>query len=670
MNLQPDNSQPGLLANPAWQPGTPGTFAIVIGASHYRHLAGGQDPAPETYSLGQLAVSALTAFEWYRWLKSTYTYSDAPLARCWLLLSPTDAERDFEPELAASTAEASFDNCKRALGYWWQQMRDLPAAAAAKSRAFFFFSGHGIEIYQDKQILLPADYLAPPARSWNDAMSTENLKRALASLDVPEQFFFLDACRNGNADLRRKVINGSSILNEDQSDRVNPDVIAPLFFATSSGQQAFQQPDPDKGLSLFGSALLDGLNGKPDIALVQQDPDFVVTLYALQRFVKRRVQELLAKAGENVRQPVQMSGVVDDATITYLKAYAVRAARGAAPGGFAREYEDGFESTGILGPVARGGEAPVENALLVKMIPSLDLIQKFEQGDFDAGHDIFGSESITGLWQPQNVRVYAFGGKQWLPPSPYRFGEIARTADTSSYRLELEFLVDDPVGYWLELLCQEKTWGCVLPAIGAPGVRYLLEFDVTARQPRELTRLEAGLALSNNGVLGDAARLWQKYRNSDLGATIQVLDASDLRELVRGKVDNPLAALTAAIVLMRGKRSDLLKEWLQNLAHLFPNLPDGAVLWAEHLAREGKTGEALDALAPLAGSPLPFTSEAFSYAARLTRVLMRGKAPVQLPRYDERLDQALPYLRPGGLFTVYTEIDSRATRVVLGTAGR
>ena len=40
-----------------------------------------------------------------------------------------------------------------------------------KSRAVFFFSGHGMEISNDHQVLLPADYLAPPAENPNRALS-------------------------------------------------------------------------------------------------------------------------------------------------------------------------------------------------------------------------------------------------------------------------------------------------------------------------------------------------------------------------------------------------------------------------------------------------------------------------------------------------------------------
>jgi len=693
MKLVADNSQPGLLVNPDWQAGQPGTFAVIIGASRYRWLAGGGDNvAAETYGLGQLAVSALTAFEWFRWLTTAYTFAEAPLARCWLMLAPTAAEQAFESNLADYPAEPTFDNCRKALAYWWDTMRSLPAAAASRSRALFFFSGHGIEIYQDKQILLPSDYLCPPARSWNDAISTENLKRALASLAVPSQFFFLDACRNGNADLRRKVVNGSSILNEEQSDLVNPDLVAPLMYATSSGQQAFQQPDPGKGLSLFGSALLDGLNGKPEISLVHHDPDYAVNLYALQAFVKNRVRELLAQAGENVRQPVQMSGVVDDATVTFLKPYTIRAWRTNLEGGFAREAASDWGPGAPVAAVVKD----LPTALPDIIEPSPELNQLYRTGDFNAGHEIFGSEDVTELWLPSNLSVYAIGAKNWITFPFLTIRRIERNSSGSngaarSYRVEIAFTIPDQVGYWLEIRsAHDKIWGCVLPSpirvdhAGIPlsePIHFLLDFDAapSGAFPAELTRFEAYLATSNEGGLGEAARLWQKYRNGDLGEAIRVFekDASDLREIVRTKLDDPLAALVAAVVLMRGRRSDLLNDWLLNLANWFPRLPDGNALWSEHLMRkqtpsDQEKQDSARSLSLLAKRPLPFTSEGFSYASRLARLFTGIKSSYaaefggSLLQLANRLEQAVPYLRPGGLFTAYSEMEPLTGPTLLG----
>jgi hypothetical protein len=72
-------------------------FAVVIGVSHYLHLAEGESPAPEIFGLGQLRVSALTAFEVFRWLAEGYRVKGCPLAKCWLLLSPNEEEKVHAP---------------------------------------------------------------------------------------------------------------------------------------------------------------------------------------------------------------------------------------------------------------------------------------------------------------------------------------------------------------------------------------------------------------------------------------------------------------------------------------------------------------------------------------------------------------------------------------------
>jgi hypothetical protein len=102
MKLVPKDGAPegqGLWANPDWKPGMPGTFAVIIGVSRYRHLENGEHPTDpqgkpwikEARDLDQLHVSALTAFRVFRWLSAHYRH-EAPLVYCWLMLSPTPAE--------------------------------------------------------------------------------------------------------------------------------------------------------------------------------------------------------------------------------------------------------------------------------------------------------------------------------------------------------------------------------------------------------------------------------------------------------------------------------------------------------------------------------------------------------------------------------------------------
>ena len=81
-------------------------------------------------------------------------------------------------------------------------MSKLPATAAANSRSVFFFSGHGLEVIEDRQILLPSDYL-DPGTPIDRAISTQNISRGLKALPIPLHFLFVDACRNDHNNLGR-----------------------------------------------------------------------------------------------------------------------------------------------------------------------------------------------------------------------------------------------------------------------------------------------------------------------------------------------------------------------------------------------------------------------------------------------------------------------------------
>ena len=247
MRLTPSDAEPGLWVNPNWQEGTPGMFAVVIGVSHYLHLEGGETPADtldeawirEARRLGQLQVSALTAFEFFCWLRQHYRLDSAPLARVWLLLSPTEKERAHTSDITKHLTLPTFDNCRKVLRFWHQAMQQLPLAAKKASRALFFFSGHGLEVHPEHQILLPCDYLAPPSPSCNDAISTQNLKLGLLALEVPYRFYFLDACRNDFTELRGKRVTGAEILDEGKAaDSYQGIRVAAVLYATSAALQA------------------------------------------------------------------------------------------------------------------------------------------------------------------------------------------------------------------------------------------------------------------------------------------------------------------------------------------------------------------------------------------------------------------------------------------------
>src|SRR5262245_35479803 len=93
--LKPVPDLPGV-----WRPEQvpqPGTFVFIAGVSAYRHLDGSKD----SLTLGQLAVSALTAYQVFRYFDEAYRHRTAPIAEVTLLLAPTAREQqlfDTQPD--------------------------------------------------------------------------------------------------------------------------------------------------------------------------------------------------------------------------------------------------------------------------------------------------------------------------------------------------------------------------------------------------------------------------------------------------------------------------------------------------------------------------------------------------------------------------------------------
>ena len=519
-------------------------------------------------------------------------------------------------------------------------MEKLSQKAAQESRALFFFSGHGLELHQEQQVLLPSDYLLPPERSWNDAISVRNLKYGLASLEVCYHFFFLDACRNDHQALRAKKVTGAEILKEDESALVNWSQVAPMLYATASGQQAFQQSEPSKGISIFGKALLDGLTGTPDIELNSTPKGIAVNLYPLEKYVKRRVVELLKAANAGVQQPVKFSGVaVEDEPITYLP-----------------------RRMGRVQTV----EPPSAEQLLNKVQENLDetfssceIIDSDKNSriskEWTLAHDIFGSEHATMIWSP-HVDLFSYSDKKWKP-NTLIFHKVERSHDTQKYRIEVSISEPDPIGNWLQLVdTSGLTHGCTLPGDNSRSpreIRYVIESDLNFEQElgsgRRIDRLEVYLSRENEDGVAAAAEIWDYYRLSDVGTAASLVERN-----FSYLNTSPLAAMVAGLVLLRCNRSS-------NFSHLaqYSSLPDLKTFWATELMRR-RVGldDLVDASKILLRGGVPFTAEGLSYAIDVSDRLLRVKDLPEVIRkelvvFDQRLTGFLRYFRPGGLFAVY-----------------
>jgi hypothetical protein len=156
-------------------------------------------------------------------------------------------------------------------------------------------------------------------------------------------------------------------------------------------------------------------------------------------------------------------------------------------------------------------------------------------------------------------------------------------------------------------------------------------FDVEAR-PEDLAA-DALLAFLEHGRFGDA---------------LAVADTAEMsQELLLRKKRDPLAASVGAYALLRMSAYERLHDWTQNLCSWFTWLPDGVVIRAEHLAREGQRRDALELLLTLNERGLPVFTEGFSLALDRLRATEDPRARNllnQLSEYVPFVDFSRPFL--------------------------
>jgi|GEM_PF-2173541 len=662
MQLEAHPTDHGVLwTNPEWDQTKPGTFAVVIGVSKYDHLAGDD----QSYGLGQLYVSALTAYRFFSWLKDEYHHPELPLAKVWLLLSPTLAETQMMQGLQTDGFRpASFNHCEIAIGEWFESIQALDSMVSEKSRTLFFFSGHGLEVTRDKQILLPSDYLSPPVRNVNKALSTYNLYTGMGATPVPEHFFFLDACRNDHAKLRELSLEGTPVLNPCPSWRTRPDVISPIVYATGPGASAWAPLNPQQGISVFGRALVECLECVEGVHAWYDNKRYWVTFRGLEDYLDPRVRELLQGAGLRIKQPVQISVAAGKTPICEVVKPAI--SRGisemAPPSGpyLAEVFLD-------IAP------KPLETMLALAPLP---LPPGWRGPDDSGGHlyNIIKNEFMTKLLS--EAKVYNLTGhfsadiQTVVAENDLIFREIARTDDRHTYTIEVELRSGDQVLEFTDEVNHQKVAAVLIRDVGSYP-RYTLRFDFMEKPSQELfiAGLDVSLANSNEGVMQEAAKLWNRYRGNDISKDGTPAEFGLLERLLFGKCESPLAATVAALLLLRSRRFDLMHDWLGNLANWFPDRPDGWVIWVEQLLR-AKQDEGLDlainGFLNLEHLDLPLTAEALGHAARQVGELLAFAFPPSeswtedqlkkhkaLKRLQVRLNRALAMLRPGGFCAVF-----------------
>jgi len=163
---------------------------------------------------------------------------------------------------------------------------------------------------------------------------------------------------------------------------------------------------------------------------------------------------------------------------------------------------------------------------------------------------------------------------------------------------------------------------------------HYFRFALVARHADDEVDLVARIAHEDGNAL-------LSYLNRDmLGDVHTMLDAPALRaeQYLRDKIRDPLAAAAGAYALLRMNEIERLHDWTKNLANWFDWLPDGLVVWAEHLARLGQHEQAAELLRRLPERGIPALSAGLTFACdRLRTYTRHWPDDIRLRDLDEEL---------------------------------
>jgi hypothetical protein len=610
--LKPVGDLPGV-----WRPEQtqqPGTYAFIAGVSAYRYL----DGSAASLTLGQLAVSALTAFQVFRYFAHSYRHRTAPIAEVTLMLAPTAAEQalfDSQPDYPITQQTAPLPTlyalCE-AIQSWYARLADLEPEAAKQSRLFFFFSGHGLELAPSQQLLLPHDYPGP-ARMYNNALTTENLHAGLGSLSIPEQLFLIDACRSDIASLHELAMTTGVPALDVKRRQVQRS--APILWASTPGAATFQ-PDTAEDLetsSFFGRSVLDALllrdeSFKPNCAIKPCKIEF----FPLVDYANERMAQQLSSPGS---APLSAGGIVKNVTVSHV-ALKVKSS------GANRAREDTVEAR------AADEAAWLQSGELVPEVAPVLV-------------DVDVERSIAAR------RLFMWDG-DWLPIEPtLRFVREGWRSDGQSYAMELRFERTDR---WYLVLIEHQgiAHASMFPAGFDEDPLFALTLDMA--KVGSIATVRAGLSGANAPELRSALALCDP--SASLGTTAADGTIDSTAQLERFLDTVPFAATLASLGLLRRGEFELLRPLLPRMAT--PSLPmsDLAVVGLRLMALQSQwDSDALrECVASIGQLGIPASTEAAHYLHTFVSSEVAAEATAQLGAMLDDFSRVGPVMRSGGLF--------------------
>jgi hypothetical protein len=290
----------------------PGTHALVVGVSAYRHLDDGVEPttAGIESGMGQLSAAARSASEFAAWLLNDYRRADAPLKSLRVLLSPADGEQ-IHPDIATRLPAGS----KATLANVRQGLLEFREACDAHSDnvLIVYFVGHGVQLTKNGAIVLLTDFGAPgQATQLERSIDIAGIHAGMNHPNTARtQFWFVDACRQQPRIARRfERLEGAFKFDVPVGDTET----SPIFLAATTGKEAFARVG---GVTLFNEALMWALHG--GVAAGPDEGPVDVWHIPVTELIKKLPDKVkrLAQA-ENADQSVDIAGKVHEAVFHEL----------------------------------------------------------------------------------------------------------------------------------------------------------------------------------------------------------------------------------------------------------------------------------------------------------------------------------------------------------------
>lgn len=642
--LKPVPDLPGVWRSPDAVAGGAATYAFIVGISKYDLL----DGTPATLGLNSLYVSALTAYRFFRYLAASYEFDGGPMVEATLLLSPTPEEQrifDADPAFPITPQSAprpTLDVLRTQLQTWAARLSTFsqqnPASAQA-SRLFFFFSGHGLEMDPDRQLLLPVDYPGPGG-VFNNAVSTTNIHRGLGSVPITSQYFFIDACRSDVPSLYNLVgLTGQDVLDvrRGQYDRD-----APIMYASAPGDTAWQPTVATSmdDVSFYGKTLLDALlvrgSFRPDCTTTP----CTITFFALFNYVMKTLIEDLKAHNINRPRPIASGGIVRDSVISQWTQPPPPPPPAPPPPSTLVAEKGGDVPWNFVDIVPHFDIRALTDVEVARQTSSRDITgpdaaaldsvlgsRHIARADARALREAVGHASVGDLFAGATMLEWHHDGG-WVPAeSDVTIVDVERTADGT--RAVVHYRFDEPKNWhWIHAQASPLSYGFLHPASTFEEPVFALEFTMQLDKQGAATEdiSDVILRLSGNSAnslpLRNAAAVWDAYRASSAIGGLQELSqlgggspVDAAIGLFFEKASSPLAATIASMVLLRTDSYAALRDWYERLATQIAESSDAAVFCLQilRLQQQLDASAALRYLDAVAAFGTPATSEACAY---------------------------------------------------------